>query len=127
QGPPADQGTVSFLAGASANTEGRRAEAKVYGARLGRFELRRLLGEGAFGKVFEAHDPQLDRAIALKVAKSERFASSNLATRFLREAKAAANLRHPHIVPIYEFGQEGETLFIASAFIQGRTLEQAVK
>jgi tetratricopeptide (TPR) repeat protein len=90
--------------------------------RVGRFEIRRELGEGAFGKVYEAYDPQLDRAVALKVAKLDRGDAAERINRFLREAKAAANLRHPHIVPLYEYGQDGDQFYIASAFIRGITL-----
>src|ERR1043165_4256092 len=91
--------------------------------KIGRFEVRRWLGEGAFGDVYEAYDPQLDRAVAIKVAKVGRGDSSQHIKRFLREAKAAAGLRHPHIVPVHEFGQEGDNFHIVSAFIQGQTLQ----
>ena len=108
--------TQTFV-GAKNTSEGTAA-----GARVGRFVIRRKLGEGAFGNVYEAHDPQLDRAVALKVAKLDSGDASGRIQRFLREAKAAANLRHPHIVPLYEYGQDGERFYIASAFIHGKTL-----
>jgi WD40 repeat protein len=95
--------------------------------RLGRFEIRRELGEGAFGKVYEARDPQLDRAVALKVAKLNQGDSAQRVKRFLREAKAAASLRHPHIVPVFEFGQDGDQFYIASAFIPGQTLQATLQ
>jgi serine/threonine protein kinase len=95
--------------------------------RIGRFLLRRLLGEGVFGRVYLAHDPQLDREVALKVAKPEHLASAERRERFFREARAAANLRHPHIVPLFEMGQDGPHAYLASAFIKGRTLEAARK
>src|SRR5204862_1704895 len=94
--------------------------------RVGRFEIRRELGEGAFGKVYEAYDAQLDRVVALKVAKLDRDAE-NRVKRFLREAKSAAGLRHPHIVPLYEFGQEDDQFYFASAFISGQTLQSRLK
>src|SRR5207248_4173145 len=59
--------------------------------RIGRFVVRRFLGEGAFGRVYEAYDAQLDRAVALKVAKPELLQGEQRVRRFLREAKAAAN------------------------------------
>jgi tRNA A-37 threonylcarbamoyl transferase component Bud32 len=95
--------------------------------RIGRFLIRRALGEGAFGIVYQAHDPQLDRLVALKVAKLGRGDADQRVKRFMREAKAAANLRHPHIVPVYEYGQDGEQFYIASAFIQGHTLAEEMK
>lgn len=93
--------------------------------KLGRFEIRRALGEGSFGVVYEAYDPQLDRAIALKVAKFGRDNEQRV-KRFQREARSAANLRHPHIVPLHEYGQEGEQFYLALAYIPGRTLGHAI-
>ncbi|MFO0866469.1 MAG: serine/threonine-protein kinase, partial [Gemmataceae bacterium] len=95
----------------------------LIGGRIGRFEIRRLLGEGSFGRVYEAFDSKLDRSIALKVAKIGGRNDTERLKRFLREAKAAAGLRHPNIVPIFEYGQDGDQFFIASAFIQGHTLQ----
>ncbi|MCE9533186.1 MAG: protein kinase [Planctomycetes bacterium] len=91
--------------------------------RIGRFQIRTKLGEGAFGEVFRAYDPQLDREVALKVAKPGTLTTPDRIERFLREAKSAANLRHPNIVPLFDTGRDGARYFIASAFIQGRTLE----
>ena len=87
---------------------------------IGRYEIKRLLGEGAFGKVFEARDPQLDRIVALKVVKS--VADENHLQRFTREARAAAQLRHPHIVPVYEYGQIDGQSYIVYEFVDGETL-----
>ena len=90
---------------------------------LGRFRIERLLGEGAFGCVYLAQDPQLDRKVALKVPKIGALGGEREAQRFLREAQAAAQLRHPNIVPIYDAGEIDNTYYIASAFVSpGRTL-----
>jgi WD40 repeat protein len=94
-------------------------------AQVGRFQVRGRLGCGAFGAVYRAHDPQLDRDVALKVAHAGTLADARATERFLREAKAAARLRHPHIVPVYDAGCEGGQHYIAAAFIEGRTLEDA--
>ncbi len=91
--------------------------------RIGRYEIRAFVGEGAFGRVYEAYDPQLKRAVALKVAKIDKAGDEQRRKRFLREAEAAANLRHPNIVAVFDAGEEGELLFIASDFIRGDTLE----
>jgi WD40 repeat protein len=103
-------------------------EATVPGqpTRIARFRVRRRLGAGAFGDVYLAHDPQLDRDIALKVPQSGTLDSPRRVERFLREARSAARLRHPHIVPVYDAGQDGDTFYIAAAFIEGRTLADAI-
>ena len=90
---------------------------------VGRFIVRSRLGEGAFGEVFRAFDPRLDRELALKVARPGTLTTPLRIQRFLREARAAANLRHPHLVPLFETGEEAGRYYIASAFIPGGTLE----
>ena len=95
--------------------------------RLGRFEVYEKLGGGAFGVVFRAFDPQLEREVALKVPRPGTLDDAEAVERFLREAKAAAKLRHPNIVPIYDAGRDGEQYYIASAFISGHPLDKAVE
>jgi hypothetical protein len=95
-------------------------------AQIGRFQVRARLGEGAFGTVYRAHDPQLDREVALKVPLPGRLDGPQQVERFLREARAAARLRHPHIVPLFEASGEAPHFYLASAFIQGRTLAAAL-
>ncbi|MFO0967529.1 MAG: serine/threonine-protein kinase [Gemmataceae bacterium] len=105
-----------------------RPERKNMPIRLGRFEIRRFLGEGAFGRVYEAYDPPLDRAIALKVVRMEAGdEEGDRVKRFLREARAAANLRHPHIVPVFDAGRQGNFFYIASAIVTGQTLQQRLE
>ncbi|HVS39253.1 MAG TPA: bifunctional serine/threonine-protein kinase/formylglycine-generating enzyme family protein [Gemmataceae bacterium] len=94
---------------------------------IARYQVRELLGSGAFGAVYRAFDPQLERDVALKVLRPELTASTLAVERFLREAKAAARLRHPHIVPVHDAGRAGDVHYIASAFIRGRTLASAVR
>jgi len=78
------------------------------------------------GAVYLAEDPILDRQVAVKIIHPKR-STAEAKERFLREAKAAAQLRHPNIVPIYEAGVDGDTYYIASAFIEGRTLRDAME
>jgi WD40 repeat protein len=99
------------------------------GARLGnigRFELREVLGQGGFGRVYRAYDPQLDREVALKVPTFGPHDKHKI-QRFLTEAKAAAGLRHPHIVPTFESGQVDGQYFIVVHFVKGQPLAQAIK
>ena len=92
--------------------------------RIGRFEIRARLGSGQFGVVWRAYDPLLEREIALKSPHHGRFEEKKDQARALREAKAAAQLRHPHVVPVYEAGTDAEQFYIASALVRGQTLEE---
>jgi hypothetical protein len=92
---------------------------------IGRFQVRERLGAGAHGAVFRAFDPQLDREVALKVPRADALDSPRRVERFLREAKAAALLRHPNIVPVYDAGRDADHYYIASAYVKGRTLSEA--
>jgi predicted Zn finger-like uncharacterized protein len=96
------------------------------GTRLGRFELKELLGQGAFGRVYRAYDPQLDRQVALKVPTFGPE-DEQKSQRFIAEAKAAARLRHPNIVPTYESGQVDGQYYIAAQFVAGQPLAKRVK
>jgi WD40 repeat protein len=88
---------------------------------IGRFQLQELLGQGAFGRVYRAYDPQLERPVALKVP---RFPSDDAgqAERFLSEARSAARLRHPNLVAVFEAGRAGADCFIASELVEGTSL-----
>lgn len=90
--------------------------------RIGRFEIVREVGRGGYGVVFLAIDPVLDREVALKVPRPEALVSPELRRRFLREAKAAASLDHPHIVSVYESGSAGGLCYIAAAYCDGPVL-----
>ncbi|MBC8290512.1 MAG: protein kinase, partial [Planctomycetes bacterium] len=70
---------------------------------VGHFTLVDRLGQGAFGSVWKALDTDLDRTVAVKIPRKDQL-SSEEAEQFLREARAAAQLRHPHIVPVYDAG-----------------------
>jgi len=95
--------------------------------RIGRFEVRCLLGQGAFGKVYRAHDPRLRRDVAVKVAQPGVLDDPRQLQRFLREAQAAASLHHPSIVPVLDVGEEQGQHYIASSFIEGPTLATRLK
>jgi tetratricopeptide (TPR) repeat protein/tRNA A-37 threonylcarbamoyl transferase component Bud32 len=92
--------------------------------RLGRFQILHELGRGGFGIVFLAHDPRLGRDVALKVPRAQTLADPGLRGRFEREARAAATLDHPNIVPVYEVFEDGPVCAIAYAFCDGVTLAE---
>jgi hypothetical protein len=91
-----------------------------------RYRVVRLLGQGAMGRVWLADDLQLGRRVAIKLPRFAR-ADSTAASRFLREAQAAAKLRHPHICPIFELGEHEGCPYIAMAFIEGRPLSAVIR
>ena len=95
--------------------------------KLGKFEIIRELGRGGFAVVLLARDPALDRLVALKLLRLESLESAETRERFEREAKLAAMLSHPSIVPVYETGRIGPMTFIASAYCAGGTLRDWLK
>ena len=88
---------------------------------VGRFQVRARLGQGAFGAVYRAYDPQLDREVALKVPLPGTLDTPDRVT-CSREDGRQRGLRHPHIVPVFDAGGEPPLCYIASAFIEGCTL-----
>ena len=91
-------------------------------ARLGRYELRSLLGSGGMGQVYLAHDPQLDRSVAVKLLAPTLTGDPRWRARFRQEAKAASAINHPNILTVHEIGSEGERHFIAMEHVRGRSL-----
>lgn len=89
---------------------------------FGRFIVQRELGRGGFGTVYLAHDPQLGRAVALKIPHSNVLSDKELRTRFHQEARAAAVLDHPNIVQVYEASEADGFAFMALAYCPGVTL-----
>ncbi len=96
-------------------------------SRVGRFEVRGLLGSGTYAAVYRAFDPSLEREVALKVPHARTVSGAKALARFFGEAKALAQLHHPRIVPIFEAGSTGETHFLATAFIGGTTLQKRLE
>src|SRR5262245_19061050 len=85
--------------------------------RLGNYRVLRLLGAGGMGMVFLAEDIALRRRVALKVMKPELEQSDSAWNRFLREARAMAAIKHPHLVVVYNVGQEGQTIHLAMEYL----------
>jgi eukaryotic-like serine/threonine-protein kinase len=93
----------------------------------GRYELTHLVARGGMAQVYRARDRLLDRPVALKVLFPELSVDRAFVERFRREAQAAANLSHPNIVPVFDWGEDGGTYYIVMEYIDGQPLSQALK
>ena len=97
---------------------------------IGRYRIQELLGAGAMGEVYRAHDPSIDRPVAIKVLRPELITASGaeqLLERFRREARAAGRRFHPNIVAIWDFGEEDGIPFIVMELIEGKSLDEILK
>src|SRR4051812_32518968 len=91
------------------------------------YELLGTVGAGAVGTVYRARQLKLDRIVAVKVIQHDKLPDRALAARFELEAKALAKLHHPGIVQVYDFGQQGEQLFITMELLEGEDLGQRIR
>jgi eukaryotic-like serine/threonine-protein kinase len=97
------------------------------GAVAGRYSIDRELGRGGMGIVYLAHEVHLDRLVAIKLLPPERAVDPALRERFLREARLAAKLSHPNIIPIHSVAESGEFVYYVMAFVDGETLAERVR
>ncbi len=125
----ANASTVDAVASAWAHSSKAEEDVRLVDEpprQLGRFELLVRVGTGGFGSVWKARDPHLDRVVAVKLPRSGDLTASE-ADLFLREARAASQVRHPHVVSIHEVGREGDTIYLVSDFIGGGSLASRLK
>src|SRR5947208_16464870 len=99
-------------------------EQRVYN---GRYEVVRHVARGGMAEVYLAHDLLLDRPVALKVLFPELSVDRAFVERFRREAQAAANLSHPNIVSVYDWGEEGSCSFIVIEYVHGVPLSAMLR
>ncbi len=102
-------------------------EALSVGDLVGRYRIQERLGAGTMGVVYKAHDPELDRLIALKILRASRRRGRALdaaKTRLHREAQALAQLSHPNVITVYDVGTYGVHVFVAMEFVEGQTLSE---
>jgi serine/threonine protein kinase/Tol biopolymer transport system component len=97
------------------------------GTRLGRYEIRSLIGVGGMGQVYQAVDAALGREVAIKVLPPEVARASDRLKRFEVEAKAAGALNHPNILVIYDVGTHNDAPYVVSELLEGETLRERLK
>jgi len=103
------------------------SDVSLVGQTLGRFEILSELGRGGMAVVYKARQTDLDRIVALKILPPSLTSDQSYIARFRQEARSAAQLEHPHIMPIYEVGEVAGYHYIAMKFIKGRTLKQVLE
>ncbi len=97
------------------------------GGRIGRLRIRKMLGQGSFGTVVLAYDPELARQVAVKVLRADVFASESgqeAQKRLLREARAMAQISHPNVVGVHDIGTIGGQVFVSMEYVKGSNLRQ---
>ena len=92
------------------------------GAMVGRYRLLQLVGRGGMGEVYAAHDPELDRKIAIKIMRADAVPDDVEAARLMREAQTIARLSHPNLVTVYDVGTADGRVFVAMELIEGDTV-----
>jgi tetratricopeptide (TPR) repeat protein len=123
--------TAGYLKGSRSGAEASSSQlpSAPLPEQIGRYRILERVGGGGMGTVYRAHDPQLDRVVALKVPRLEEVGQDRDVTlqRFLREARAAAGVRHAHVCPIHDAGEHAGTPYVVMAFIEGSSLAKLAK
>jgi serine/threonine protein kinase len=122
-GPSEKTRDVSATEGSQPYVEGLSQSSYSEPSKIGRYRIIRRLGQGGFGRVYLAHDDDLDRPVAIKVPNPERIAHPEDVEAYLNEARILAKLDHPHIVPVHDVGRtENGFCFVVSKLIEGSDL-----
>jgi serine/threonine-protein kinase len=100
------------------------ASPNLIGARLGGYEVQAVIGSGGMASVYRAFDPNLQRLVAIKVLSPATASQPDFVERFRQEARLIANLRHPNIVHVYDFGEQDGLIYMVQELLPGPTLEQ---
>lgn len=95
--------------------------------RLGKYEIKRFLGQGAMGEVYLARHPVIDREVAIKTILRSAALGEGAEERFRREAAAAGKLSHPNLVTIFDFDKDGDTLYLVMEYVKGEDLEDLIQ
>src|SRR4029078_8070530 len=96
------------------------------GTKLGRYEIRSLIGAGGMGEVYLARDPKIGRDVAIKVLPETLADDKERLARFEQEAQAAGSLNHPNILAIYDVQADGGAPYVVSELLEGETLRESI-
>jgi eukaryotic-like serine/threonine-protein kinase len=99
----------------------------LVGRTLGRYRIDALIGEGGMALVYRAHNPAVGRDVAIKVVHPRLARDPTFVARFLREAQVVARLQHPHILPLYDFGEQDSLAYLVMPFVSGGTLADRLR
>src|SRR5262249_49359609 len=94
------------------------------GTKLGRYEIRSMIGEGGMGEAYRAFDERLNRSVAIKVLPADLSTNADRLHRFEQEAKAAGALNHPNLLAVYDVGMHDNAPYVVSELLQGETLRE---
>lgn len=101
--------------------------ATLVGQKLGKYEITGLVGRGGMATVYKGYQREIDRSVAIKVLPPHPGQDAQFVDRFRLEARTIARLQHPHILPIYDYGDENDILFLVTALIEGGSLNDRIK
>lgn len=99
----------------------------LVGTPFGHYQIRRLIGQGGMGEVYEAYDTNKGRTVALKILTDRYADDETFRARFLRESRVAAVLQEPHVIPIHDWGEINDVLYIDMRLVRGQTLHDILK
>src|SRR5512135_651375 len=99
----------------------------LIGKTLGQYHIVEVIGHGGMASVYKARQPALDRFVAIKVLLPHQASTPEFRERFIREAKAIAQLNHPNILPVIDYGQEEDLIYIVMKYVSGGTLAERLK
>src|SRR5215831_9567815 len=101
--------------------------ANLIGQRFGQYEIVALLGKGGMATVYRAQQTSMGRDVAIKVIKPDLVEAGDFVTRFEREARTVAQLSHPHILKVFDYGQHGELVYLVMELLPGGSLAEQIR
>src|SRR5215475_147679 len=99
----------------------------LIGKHLGQYEITEAIGLGGMATVYRARQASMDRDVAIKVISNQLTDNPEFITRFEHEARLIAKLQHAHILPVYDFGREGTTIYLAMRLVDGGSLDRRLR